>query len=1164
MQGATSMHAKMRQKYYSIALIFVLLLSLFTPAASPFTVEAKGQDVNNQFDLSIMHMNDTHARVESYPKMISAIKDVRAEKPEALLLNGGDVFSGTLYFNEFKGQADLELMNLMDIDAMVFGNHEFDLGSREDGHESLSNFVAGANFPFLGTNIDFSQDPFMRDLETGDGLIEAPAGGQIYNSIIKTINGEKVGIFGLTTEDTVAISSPMNVTFADFKVTAEQTVEALENAGVNKIIAVNHLGFDSAPEVGNDLRLAEEVPGIDVIVGGHSHSEVNAPVVVDKDANGNDKAPTVIVQAGDYAEFLGTVDVSFDESGEIISYSGQLLEVSTYDADADALKVMETYKTQIDKVKNEEIGAEALIELKNPRHKDSDESVRANETPLGNLITDAMLAKAQEKYPETVIAFQNGGGIRAPIDKGPITTGEVMKVLPFGNDPVVATLTGQEIKDILEHSVRQAPAENGGFLHVSGMKFSYDSTLEAGNRVKEMYVEKDGKLVPIEMTSNYLITTNGFTGQGGDGFETFAKAYEEGRVKDIGEIDWQQLRDYMVEDEYLGGKVNPEIENRIVDLRFDLSLMHMNDTHARVESYPKMISAIKDVRTEKPNALLLHGGDVFSGTLYFNEFKGQADLALMNMMGIDAMVFGNHEFDLGSKENGHESLSEFVVGANFPFLGTNIDFSKDPFMKDLETNESLVDAPKEGQIYRSLVKTINGEKVGIFGLTTEDTVNIASPMNVEFADFKAAAQKAVQEFEEAGINKIVAVNHLGFDSAPDVGNDLRLAEEVLGIDVIVGGHSHSKVEAPAVVDKDAEGNAKAPTVIVQAGQYGNFLGTVDVTFNGAGEVIEHAGQLLEVAAYEADAEALEVMSTYKSEIESLKNEEIGAEAMKDLINPRQENPGEDSVRANETALGNLITDAMLAKAQEKYPETIIAFQNGGGIRAPIDKGPITTGEVIEVLPFGNDPVVATLTGQEIKDILEHSVRQVPAESGGFLHVSGMQFYFDSTKDAGNRIVEMYVQKDGQRTPIDLAAEYLVTTNGFTGQGGDGFETFAKAYEEGRVKDIGEIDWQQLRDYMVEDLGGEVDPEREGRIVDLKGEDLPEEPGDNDPGTGEEDDGKTPDPGKDDDATPGDEAEEGETLPETATNMFTYLVIGIALLIVGAGTMLYRRRKLAQQ
>ncbi|WP_217588052.1 5'-nucleotidase C-terminal domain-containing protein [Lentibacillus saliphilus] len=598
-----------------------------------------------------------------------------------------------------------------------------------------------------------------------------------------------------------------------------------------------------------------------------------------------------------------------------------------------------------------------------------------------------------------------------------------------------------------------------------------------------------------------------------------------------------------------------------IDLKqFNLSMMHMNDTHARVENYPHMISAIKDYRADRPDALLLHGGDVFSGTLYFNEFKGQADLALMNLMGIDAMVFGNHEFDLGSKENGQESLSEFVAGANFPFLGTNIDFSGDPFMKDLETNESLVETPEDGEIYDSIVKTINGEKVGIFGLTTEDTVNIASPMNVKFADYKAAAEKAVQEFEDAGINKIVAVNHLGFDSAPDVGNDLRLAEEVPGIDVIVGGHSHSKVEAPVIVDEDADGNAKAPTVIVQAGDYGNYLGTVDVSFDENGEIIGHSGELLDVSSYEADAEALEVLEPFKSQIDEKMNEEIGAEAMKDLINPRQDQPGDDSVRANETALGNLITDAMLSKAQEKYPETVIAFQNGGGIRAPIDKGPITTGEVIQVLPFGNDPVVATLTGQEIKDILEHSVRQAPAENGGFLHVSGMQFYFDSTKDPGNRIVEMYIQKDGEKMPLDLTAEYLVTTNGFTGQGGDGFETFAKAYDEGRVKDIGEIDWQQLRDYMVEEqyLGGIVDPEREGRIVDLMGEDLPE-----DPGTGDgDDDNQTPDPGKDDDdATPGEGTDDGETLPETATNMFMYLVIGIALLTVGAGTMLYRRRKL---
>src|SRR5699024_1309302 len=115
--------------------------------------------------------------------------------------------------------------------------------------------------------------------------------------------------------------------------------------------------------------------------------------------------------------------------------------------------------------------------------------------------------------------------------------------------------------------------------------------------------------------------------------------------------------------------------------------------------------------------------------------------------------------------------------------------------------------------------------------------------------------------------------------------------------------------------------------------------------------------------------------------------------------------------------------------------------------------------------------------------------QAPAENGGFLHVSGMQFTYDSEKDPGSRVVEMYVENNGDLEEIQLDAEYQVTTNGFTGQGGDGFETFAQAYDEGRVKDIGEIDWQQLVDYMVEEeyLGGVVDPEREGRIVDLQGE-----------------------------------------------------------------------------
>lgn len=635
---------------------------------------------------------------------------------------------------------------------------------------------------------------------------------------------------------------------------------------------------------------------------------------------------------------------------------------------------------------------------------------------------------------------------------------------------------------------------------------------------------------------------------------------------------YEESEDRNMEQEVSQVKINDTEEE------FELAIMHMNDTHARVEPMPRMLTAINEFRADNPDNLLLHAGDVFSGTLYFNKFKGQADLALMNLMDFDAMVFGNHEFDLGLEEGGHESLAAFVENANFPFLGTNIDFSRDPFMGGLETNQSLVRNPNAGEVYDSIILEVDGEEIGIFGLDTEDTANIANPGEVTFEDFVETAEEAVANFEEAGIDKIIALTHLGFDSAPELGNDLRLAEEVDGIDIIVGGHSHTALEAPVEV----VGETNEPTIIAQAGQYAEHLGTLNVTFDENGVVTEFNGELLDLEDYDADEKALEALAPYKQEVDELMTEEIGATAMKDLRNPRHGEGDEDSVRADETELGNLITDAMLAGAQEDYPETVIAFQNGGGIRAPINEGEITTGEVIEVLPFGNNPVVATLTGQEIKDILEHSVRQAPDENGGFLHVSGMKFYYDSEKEPGNRVVQMYVNIGGELVELLPDEAYQITTNAFTAQGGDGFETFAEVYEDGRVRDIGGSDWEQFRDYMVEDLNGIVDPEIEGRIVDLMGEEftgLPEDPGDGDdngsngdatPGeNGEDTDDTTPggnDTGSDDDDTGTGTTDDdqktggvGKVLPDTATNMYLYLLIGSLLLTAGGGILLYKRK-----
>ena len=649
---------------------------------------------------------------------------------------------------------------------------------------------------------------------------------------------------------------------------------------------------------------------------------------------------------------------------------------------------------------------------------------------------------------------------------------------------------------------------------------------------------------------------------------------------------------------------------------YSLTIMHMNDTHAHADLMPNMVTAIKEVRAADPNALLFNAGDVFSGTLYFNQFKGKADLALLNMMDIDAMIFGNHEFDLGSGENGHKSLSEFVSQANFPFLSANVDFSGDAYMANI-ANNSYTESPEDGIVYNGMVKEVNGEKVGIFGLTTEDTANISSPVNVKFQNYIEKANEAVAAFESKGINKIIAVTHIGYDSNPEMGNDLQLAKYVDGIDVIVGGHSHTQLNEPVVITADEAGAAKDPTVIVQAYQYTQLLGELKVEFDDNGVVVGQAGQLIDVASKAADSEAVAVLAPYKAEIDSLTNQETGAVAKKPLLNPRLTDSNV-SVRANETELGNLVTDAMLAKAKEKNGNVVIAMQNGGGIRAAIDEGPITTGEVIAVLPFGNDPAFVQLTGEEIKQILEYSVRLAPAESGGFLHVSGMKFTYDSTKEEGSRVVSMQVKVNDQYEDIKADQTYLVTTNNFTAKGGDGYEVFAKAYQEGRVQDMGAIDWEQLRDYMVENLSGEVDPQIEGRIIDTLGkEQEPETPveddeddnqdGDNGSETpiddGEEtpdddngtetpvtddnndngDDNPATDDSKDDDSsdngnapssdnnknqnanpdkTTGDKVTSGNTagnsLPNTATNNYTMLLVGGLLFVVGFGVLIYRR------
>ncbi|WP_421381639.1 cell wall-binding repeat-containing protein [Bacillus salacetis] len=537
----------MKKPLYGVLSTAALAAGIF--AISPADTEAA---TGNNFDLTIMHTNDTHAHLDNVARRITAIKDLRAERQNSILLDAGDVFSGTLYYNKYKGLADVKFMNMIGYDAMIPGNHEFD-----DGPAAFANFIKQAEFPILSSNIDFSANADISPLVQNE-IGKPGEGGKVYPASILEVNGEKVGVFGLTTEETAILSSPGDtVVFEDYVQKAEETVAMLEAEGINKIVALTHLGYNY------DVTLGESVDGIDVIVGGHSHTKLSEAVEIEKDDVNAE--PTIVVQANEYSNYLGDLQVSFDENGVLVdgSWDETLIDLNAQDAnknyvieaDPEAQAALDELKGPIEEMKQTIVGSSATF-LNGERN-----SVRLGETNLGNLIADSMLEKAQQNGGNATIAIQNAGGIRASIDAGPISMEEVLTTMPFGNTLVTLDLTGEEIIAALENGVSDIENIAGRFPQVAGMKFAYDAELPKGERVTSVKVKSDKGYEPIDLDKMYTVATNAYIAGGGDGYETFGKAKEDGRMKELFFVDYQVFMEYLENH----ANVDPKIESRIVE-----------------------------------------------------------------------------------------------------------------------------------------------------------------------------------------------------------------------------------------------------------------------------------------------------------------------------------------------------------------------------------------------------------------------------------------------------------------------------------------------------------------------------------------------------------------------------------------------------------------------
>ncbi|WP_069202827.1 5'-nucleotidase C-terminal domain-containing protein [Paenibacillus dauci] len=471
-----------------------------------------------------------------------------------------------------------------------------------------------------------------------------------------------------------------------------------------------------------------------------------------------------------------------------------------------------------------------------------------------------------------------------------------------------------------------------------------------------------------------------------------------------------------------------------------ITLLHTNDVHAHaLEESPYMglakIAGLADLyREANPNTLLVDDGDAVHGTSFATLVRGESIIKVMNEMNFAALTPGNHEFDYG-----YERLVELSKMANFPFISANL------------TQKDTGAAPFEPYIIRE----VNGVKIGFFGLTTPETAYKTNPnnvTNVSFTDPTEAARKMVAELQ-GKVDVIVAMGHIGMDQSTEQ-TSIDIVNAVPGIDVFIDGHSHTLLE---------KGQLENGTLIASTGEYGEHLGVVDLWVDKGDVTKKEAYTVDEKAAagVTPDPEVASLITSIKSSQEPILNEEVAKSSV--LLDGSRE-----KVRAGETNLGDLITDAMRSVSGADA-----AITNGGGIRASIDAGSVTKGDVVTVLPFGNLVISIDVTGADILAALENGATDYPTAKGAFAHVSGITYKIDPAKPAGSRVHSVTVAG----APLDLNKTYNVATNDFLVAGGDEYKMFLGKQQTGTYGTLDEALIQHMQS-----LGSVDMPASEKRIT----------------------------------------------------------------------------------
>gem|GEM_PF-214341 len=1105
--------------------------------------------------LQLLSVNDLHGKVtEEYEDdtktnkigrmdyLATYLKEREATNPNTLIVHAGDMVGGSSPLSALlQDEPTVEMMESIGFDVGTVGNHEFDEGVDEmlrliDGgdHVNGTKGYDGINFPVVAANIEYK--------DTGKLVLNPYA--------IKEVEGVKVGFIGVATTETpnmIIAKGNENVRFTDEAEAINKYVPELQSQGVEAIIVLAHVPGNQAGEsaTGDIAKIATEVDdAVDVIFAAHNHVKINAEV--------DNK---LIVQAGEYGKAFADIDLELDpKTGDIVGKSAEIVDVvqTGVTPDSEVSSILAKYQELIGPKLNEVIGFAATDMVGGYATKEAE-----GDNPVGNLIADGMKAAMDSDF-----ALMNGGGIRDNIFSGEITWNDLFNIQPFNNTLVKVEISGSDLEEILNSQF----SSYGPDLSIGGFSYTWDSKAGTFGEVVDIFLPNGKKIDP---NGSYTVTVNNYMAE---------HTSDKYLLQKLGENPIQGGEDLEATVEFVRSFNGPISYNtgRIKEINTEPlpsiygQFLGVNDLHGKIDvtgtvdgiNYGRMdylATYLRKAEATNPNTLLIHAGDMIGGSSPVSALlQDEPTVEIMESLGFDMGVVGNHEFDEGVEEmlrmiNGgeHPKGTSGYDGMNFPVLAANVEYK--------ESGELVLDP--------YAIKEIDGVKVGFIGVATVETPSMivaTGNEHIRFTDEAEAINKYVPELQKQGIEAIVVLAHVPGDQEDGTneitGEIADIARKVDdAVDIIYSAHNHVKLNG--IVDNK---------LIVQAWEYGKAYSDIDFTLDPATkDFSEKTAEIVDVIqeGVTPDPEVKSILDKYLEQVGPKLNEVIGIAATDITGGYAQKG------KVGDNGLGNLIADGMKAAMDSDF-----ALMNGGGIRDDLLEGEITWQELFNIQPFNNTLVKLEITGQELKEVLNSQF----SSYGPDVSIGGFKYTWDASLGQFGQVVDLFMP-DGSK--VDLEKTYTVTVNSYMyPHSTDSY--LLNTYGENPVQ--GPEDLQATVDF-IHSFDEPITYDAEGRISEVSSEleepevdpetpsngdgdqgEEPETPGNEDGGQGEgsetsgdgdEDQGENPETSGNGDRTETSldgnndtvyqqENEKGNLLPNTATMAYNLIIVGLVLFVIG--------------